>query len=63
MLAYGGRVGTLRQVQAPARRVGARGYEATLRFPAAGRFRVELLSEEAGLQPGPGTGLIVRVRP
>ena len=63
VLAYGGRVGTLRQLQAPARRVGARGYEATLRFPAPGRFRVELLSEEAGLQPGPGTGLIVRVRP
>ena len=37
--AYGGRAGDLRQVRAPARRVGARGYEATLRFPDAGRFR------------------------
>jgi hypothetical protein len=47
----------------PARRVGPRAFEATLRFPAPGTFRLELLSEEAGLRPASGTGAVVRVRP
>jgi hypothetical protein len=63
VLAYGGRAGALRQLQVPARRVGPRAFEATLRFPAPGTFRLELLSEEAGLRPASGTGAVVRVRP
>jgi hypothetical protein len=62
VLAYGGRRGEVRQLHVPARRVGARGFEATLRFPTPGRFRIELLSEEAGLRPGAGAGASVRVR-
>ena len=37
--------------------------EATVRFPVPGRFRVVLLSEEAGLVPDRASATVVRVRP
>jgi hypothetical protein len=63
VLAYGGRAGALRQLRAPAKRAADGRYAATLRFPAPGRFRVVLLSEEAGLVPDQASAIVVRVRP
>jgi hypothetical protein len=63
VLAYGGRLGALRQVRAPAARAADGRYEATVRFPVPGRFRVVLLSEEAGLVPDRASATVVRVRP
>lgn len=62
VLAYGGRAGDLHQLRAPARRTTGGAYEATLRFARPGRYRVVLLSEEAGLVPDADSATSVRIR-
>jgi hypothetical protein len=51
----------VRQLRAPARHIGSGLYAARLVPPAAGTYRLQLISEEAGIGPGSGPAALLHV--